>query len=145
VKGSGLREQRTTVDDGRYKTSITVGGLTVGEPNITMALRAVSGSHYHVTKDYSLTREQLFRNVGGALNDQKVVVAATVDAKRMSPVQKQLAQAYGLMPNHAYAVLGLNSKADTVWLGDPYGHTQSVPSAVLRAFFPQVGWGYVSV
>jgi hypothetical protein len=77
------------------------------------------------------------------LNDQKVVLAATVDAKQMSPVQKQLAQGYDLRPNHAYAVLGLNSKADTVWLGDPNGHTKSVPSDVFRAFFPNVGWGYV--
>jgi Calpain family cysteine protease len=112
-------------------------GLTIGVPRIEMALRAISGSHYHIT------REQLFRNVGDASNEQKVVIAATVDAKQMSPVQKQLEQAYGLVPNHAYAVLGLNAKTDTVWLGNPHGNTQSVPSAVFRAFFPQVGWGYV--
>ncbi len=51
----------------------------------------------------------------------------------------------GLRPvaNHAYAVLGLKSKTDTVWLGNPHGHMQSVSSSVFREFFSRVGWGYV--
>jgi hypothetical protein len=116
---------------------------TVGNPNIEMALRAVSGSNYHVARSSGMTQPQLFHNVGAALNEQKVVIAATVDANEMTPLQAQLAQTYGLVPNHAYAVLGLNAKDGTVWLGNPHGYTQSVPSAVFLRFFPAVGWGYI--
>jgi Calpain family cysteine protease len=116
---------------------------TVGTPNIETALRAISGPNHYITLSSAMTRDQLFRDVGAALNEQKVVIASTVDAKAMSVVQQQVEQMYGLLPNHAYAVLGLNAKTDTVWLGNPHGYTQSIPASAFRAFFPLVGWGYV--
>jgi Calpain family cysteine protease len=116
---------------------------TVGSPNIEMALRAISGPRYHIAQSSGMTEKQFFRNVGAALNEHKVIIAATVDVNQMTPLQKDLEQSYGLIPNHAYAVLGLNAKDGTVWLGNPHGYTQSVPAAVFLRFFPEVGWGYV--
>jgi Calpain family cysteine protease len=116
---------------------------TVGSPNIDLALRAISGPNRHVAQTSRMTREQLFRDVGAALNDQKVVIAATVDAKQITPVQAEIAQQYGLHANHAYAVLGVNAKNDSVWLGDPHGRTLSISLPAFREFFPAVGWGYI--
>jgi hypothetical protein len=116
---------------------------TVGTPNIELALRAVSGANHHIELASGMSRDQVFRYLGAALNEQKVVIAGTADAEKLTPVQQQVAQKYGLQPNHAYAVLGLNAKNDTVWLGNPHGYTQSVPTSAFRAFFPLVGWGYI--
>jgi hypothetical protein len=76
-------------------------------------------------------------------HDQKVVIAATVDRRQMTPVQVQVRDKYRLCANHAYAVLGVNAKNDTVWVGDPHGRMLSLPSSAFRAFFPAVGWGYI--
>jgi hypothetical protein len=119
-------------------------GDTVGSPNIDIALRAISGPNRYIADTSKMTSAQLFRDVGAALNDQKVVIAATVDARQMTPAQTLLRRQYGLLPNHAYAVLGLNAKNNSVWLGDPHGRTLSIPSAAFRSFFPAVGWGYIS-
>jgi hypothetical protein len=118
-------------------------GVTEGSPNIDLALRAISGPHRHIAQSSTMTHEQLFRDVGAALNDQEVVIAATVDRWQMTPVQVQVGEKYGLYANHAYAVLGVNAKNDTVWVGDPHGRTLSLPSSAFRAFFPAVGWGYI--
>jgi hypothetical protein len=111
--------------------------------NIEMALRAVSGTNHHIELASGLSRDQVFRYIGAALNKQNVVIASTADAEQLTPVQRQVAQKYSLQPNHAYAVLGLNARADTVWIGNPHGYTQSVPTSAFRAFFPLVGWGYL--
>jgi hypothetical protein len=115
----------------------------IGRTDLHMALRAISDKDIYVTDVASMSPAQLYRDVGRALNEQKVIISGTVGQYAMSSEQIALGQQYGLLPNHAYAVLGLNEGAGTVWLGDPHGRSFSIPASAYLSFFQQIGWGYV--
>jgi hypothetical protein len=115
----------------------------IGRTDLHMALRAVSDKDRYVTDLASMSPQQLTRDVGRALNEQKVIITGSVDARAMSSQQIALQRQYGLIPNHAYAVLGLNAQEGTIWLGDPHGRSLSIPQSAYLSFFDQIGWGYV--
>jgi hypothetical protein len=113
----------------------------IGSPDLHMALRAVSGKNHHVRDVAPMTPQQIYRDVGAALNDRKVIITGSVDKRAMSAHQQSLQRQHGLLPNHAYAVLGLNEANGTIWLGDPHGRSLSIPVADYLSFFQQIGWG----
>jgi Calpain family cysteine protease len=112
---------------------------TTGAP-IQLALEAVTGNKPYTQSIASMTDRQYMSVVGRALNQQKVVLTNTIADAAMSPTQAHVKAAYGLVPNHAYAVLGVNQHNNTVWLGDPHGKTVSLPMAAYRQFFIDVAW-----
>ncbi len=115
----------------------------VGAVSLEPALGAGSGSNHYIRDVAGMDSAQIYRDVGAALNDQKVVITGSMDRNDMTPQHAALAHQFQLRPNHAYAVLGLNSQDQTVWLGDPHGKTRSIPVDVYKAFFNTVGWGYI--
>jgi Calpain family cysteine protease len=107
---------------------------------IQLALEAVTGNKPYTQSISAMTDRQYMSVVGRALNQQKVVLTNTIEGAAVSPAQARVAVAHGLVPSHAYAVLGVNPHNNTVWLGDPHGKTVSLPMEVYRQFFIDVAW-----
>lgn len=103
---------------------------------IELALRAVTQNQPVTTKTMEqLDRTQTIPTLARELNRGKVILAASKNDERLTM--------YGLVPRHAYAVLGVNEKTNNVFLFDPHGKTQSVPLDDFRALFSHVAWAYL--
>jgi hypothetical protein len=107
---------------------------------IQLALEAVTGHKPYTQPIRTMTDRQYMSVVGRAVNQHKVVLTNTIEGREVSQSQARVAKAYGLEPHHAYAVLGINQHNNTVWLGDPFGKTVSLPMDVYRQFFHDVAW-----
>jgi hypothetical protein len=117
-------------------------GANAGVP-ITFALKALTNATPYSQALNTMTDTQFFSVIGRGLNEQKAVVTSSRPQEEIYSDQVSAAIAYEIVPDHAYAVLGLNAKDGTVWLGDPQGKTLSVPMEVYRRLFNDVAWAYV--
>jgi hypothetical protein len=86
---------------------------------------------------------QIYRDLGAALNDQKVVITGSMGREAMTAQHAALKNRYQLLPNHAYAVPGLKFTRPDDLAGRPSGMTVSIPIDVYQTFFDAVGWGYI--
>jgi Calpain family cysteine protease len=110
---------------------------------VWLALSALTGTEGYEQTLHSMSDEQYFRVIGDALNKQKLVLTSSAPLALTNAAQRAAAKEWGVTFSHAYAVLGLNRDANTVWLADPHGKRFSLPMEVYRAFFGHVAWAHV--
>jgi hypothetical protein len=102
---------------------------------IGLALKAVTNQPVTVKPLVAIAPKDTLATLGRELNRDKLVLAATHNNDGV--------EAYGLVPRHAYAVLGVNSSNNSVELFDPHGKKLSVSLDVFRRCFNHVGWSQI--
>jgi hypothetical protein len=102
---------------------------------IGLALKAVTNQPVTVKPLVAIAPKDTLATLGRELNRDKLVLAATHNNDGV--------EAYGLVPRHAYAVLGVNSNNNSVELFDPHGKKLSVSLDVFRRCFNHVGWSQI--